>query len=132
MSNCNTLVADGPAVAPTAAAETPPSPSGGAVSDGTYALTALKVFTTQPIPAMGTASGIFQIMGSTLQAVQILNGQEKHTTSTVAISGTSFTLTDTCPAPSSPTSYPFTATSTDLFVYASTPLGMLEQKYSKR
>jgi hypothetical protein len=130
---CNALPADGPAVAAMISTATPPVPSGGTPTDGTYNLSALTLYTTAPVTApTSTISAVFQIKGNTVQAVEVIDGQEKHYTSTFTASATSFTISDSCPAPTAAQSYPYTATSTQLRIFSTTTAGFVEQTYTKR
>jgi len=127
---CNTLANDGPLVMAMASTAVAPTPAGGTVTDGTYQLTAATLYSAAALPP-STAHGIFQITGNTMQQVGDVNGTESRYTSTYTTSGSTVSTTDTCPAPKSAT-HGFTATSTTLRIYDDTPLGKLEQTYTKR
>lgn len=131
---CNALADDGPTVTPTAVASAGPSPAGGAITDGTYVLSTVTLYTGpggSTIAPNGTFSGVIQISGSRMLQVGAINGAEQRYVSTFTTSGTSISTTDTCPTPKSAT-LSFSATATGLRIYDSTIGGTLEQAFSKR
>jgi hypothetical protein len=113
---CNTLANTAKPVTVEQLAEGPPSPLGGTVDDGIYVLTSVAVYTGPlgPSGPSGTAQTTIVITGST---VEIANRGEPPTrTTTLSLSGTTFTSTDTCPDNVIATGS-FTATSTTLAIF---------------
>lgn len=133
-NECNTLVDDAPVVTPTAIADSPAAPAGGTIADGTYVLSVLTLHTgpggsTQTTG--GQASAVFQIQGMTMQQVGTAGGEEKRYTSTFVTSGSTVTMTDSCPMPKTE-SHSFTATATEFHIFDMLPTGTAEQVYSRR
>jgi len=131
---CNTLADDGPGVVPRAVASAAPNPMGGAITDGTYVLSGIVLYTgpggstTAP---NGTFSAVTQISGGKMLQVGTVNGTETRYASTFTTSGTTISTNDTCPSPKSET-HSFTASTTELRIYDSAAGGTLEQAFSKR
>jgi hypothetical protein len=131
---CNTLFDDGPTVTAAAVAAAAPAPAGGMISDGAYALTALTAYVgvggkTGNLPL--TASEVQTISGTTLQEDGKINGQESRYTSTISVSGTTISTSDTCPMPGTAT-HGYTATATNLRIYNTMATFTLEQVYTRR
>jgi hypothetical protein len=131
---CNALVDDGPMVTATEVAAAAPTPAGGKILDGTYALTTLTAYTgvggkTGNLAL--TASEVQTISGTTLQEDGKINGQESRYTTTISTSGTTLSTSDTCPMPSTAT-HAFTATATNLRIYNTMASFTLEQVYTRR
>jgi hypothetical protein len=131
---CNDLVDDTPTVAAMTVAEAAPSPMGGTIADGMYALTAMTAY-AGPGGSTGdlgiTASVVMTIAGATMQQAGQINGQEKRYTSTFTTSGTTVMTMDTCPAPNTDT-HSYTATSTALTVIDTASGYTLAQTYTLR
>ncbi|HEY2406246.1 MAG TPA: hypothetical protein VGI10_09595 [Polyangiaceae bacterium] len=131
---CNTLVDDAPLVTVQAEPAAAPAPTGGAIADGTYALSALTLYTgvngTSASPP-GSLSAVFEIANGVMQQVGIQNGVESRFTTNFSIAGSTLTTVDTCPAPDSE-SLSFTGAPTEFRVYQALAQGTLEQVYSKR
>jgi hypothetical protein len=131
---CNDLVDDAPTVVAMTVAETAPSPAGGTIADGTYALTAMNAYSgaggaTGDLGIM--ASAVMTISGMTMQQAGQINGQEKRYTSTFTTSGTTIMTMDTCPAPNTDM-HSYTATPNALIVIDSESGYTLAQTYSLR
>jgi hypothetical protein len=112
---CNALVNSAPTITVEQVASDPPSPQGGTVADGTYAMTAAVIYTGAAGPSgpSGTAQTTLQISGSTIQVANA--GQPATRTVTFTISGTGIDSVDTCPdTDERPATY--TATPTSLVV----------------
>jgi hypothetical protein len=129
-SKCNALVGDAPAITSTNSPAQVPTPAGGTLSDGTYVLTSTTIYTALPFPGMKLRS-VMQITGNTIQQVATMNGDEKRFTTSFTTAGSSIVMTDTCPARKTGT-YTFTATPTELRMYLTSPMGKIEQTYTKR
>jgi hypothetical protein len=131
---CNSLVDDAATVTATEVAAAAPTPAGGMIADGTYALTALTEY-TGPGGATGnlamSGSVVMAIAGTTMQQAGQLNGQENRYTTTITTSGTMITTMDTCPASASAT-HLYTATPTALRIYDTNSGLTLEQTYTRR
>jgi len=129
-SACNALAGDAPAVTTTSSSAKVPPAAGGQLSDGTYVLSAMTIYTPLPIPSM-SLSTVMQVTGSTIQQVATMNGQEKRFTTSFSTSGSSITMADTCPVAKSGI-YGYTATPTEFRMYLNSPIGKIEQTYTKR
>lgn len=128
---CNNLVNDAPTVTATEIATAAPTPAGGTIADGMYALTALTAYTgvggqTGNLALM--ASEVQTISGTTMQQDGTINGQESRYTTTISTSGTTLSTSDTCPSPSTAT-HGYTATATELRIYDNMTGYTLEQVY---
>src|SRR6185503_20251689 len=89
---CNDLVNDAPEVGYTEVAGAAPTPSGGAIVDGRYVISALNLYAlTVPVPD-SVARGVFAIEGNEMQQVGELDGEETRYTSTFTTSGTSMSI----------------------------------------
>jgi hypothetical protein len=131
---CNNLVADGPTVPYTVVAAAAPTPAGGTITDGTYELTSLTVYTGvngSTTPIASTACMVMTVAGSTVQTVDVVNGQEHRYTSTLSVSGTMFTMNDTCPARDT-SSIQLTATATEIRLYGTQSGFTMELRFTKR
>jgi hypothetical protein len=129
-STCNALVGDAPSVTSTNSPAKAPTPAGGTLSDGTYVLTSTTIYTALPFPGMKLSS-LMQIAGNTIQQVATMNGEEKRFTTSFTTAGSAIVMTDTCPVRKSGT-YTFTATPSELRMYLTSPVGKIEQTYTKR
>lgn len=121
-------------VAATEVASAPPTPAGGKILDGTYVLTALTAYAgaggkTGSLAL--TASEVQTVSGTTLQEDGKINGQESRFTTTITVSGTILSTSDTCPMPGTAT-HGYTATATDLRIYNTMSSFTLEQVYTRR
>jgi len=94
------------------ASGTAPTPAGGTVADGLYALTAAKVYGMAAPPGVTVKVTQFKD-GDTMYSVAKTPNSEGRTMGTVAFSGTDVVLTQTCPG-SGEQSRKYTATSTQL------------------
>lgn len=94
---CNMLANSAQAVTYSQLNQDPPTPQGGTMADGTYAMTAAAIYTGPGGTSgpSGTSQTTIQVAGTTIQIVS--DGQPPTRTVTLATSGTSFTATDTCP-----------------------------------
>ena len=113
---CNTLANTAKPVTVEQLAENPPAPLGGTIEDGTYLLTGVAIYTGPEGPSgpSGTAQTTIVITGSTIEVAS--RGVPPTRTTTLSISGTTFTSTDTCPD-SVVASGGFTATSTTFAIF---------------
>jgi hypothetical protein len=123
-SACNSLVADGPTLPYTSVAAAAPTPAGGTIADGTYALATMSVYTgvngsTAPV-LTSTVSVVMAFAGNTVQEVTVMNGQERRYSAIFSVSGTTITMTDTCPVQGAEPPIQFTASATELRLYATT------------
>jgi hypothetical protein len=133
-TNCNSLVDDGPTVTATEVAAAVPTPTGGTIANGTYALTALTAYTGVGGPTGNlalTASEVQTISGTTMQQEGTINGKESRYTTMISTSGTTISTSDTCPSPSMAT-HGYTATATELRIYDAMSGFVLEQVYTLR
>jgi hypothetical protein len=111
-----------------------PMPAGGAISDGTYVLTALTAYTGVGGPTGSlwlTASEVQTISGTTMQQDGKINGQESRYTTRISTSGATISTSDTCPSPRMAT-HGYTATATNLRIYDTKAGYTLEQTYALR
>jgi hypothetical protein len=94
---CNSLPNTASSVSIEQVASDPPAPQGGAIVDGTYALTAAVIYTGPNGPAgpSGTTQTTLQITGPTIQVVS--DGDPATRTVSYTTSGTSIESVDTCP-----------------------------------
>jgi hypothetical protein len=128
---CNELVNDGPDVTYEVVTGTVPTPTGGTVTDGTYELTALHLYDwTMPTPT-AVLSGTIVFEGNTMQQALSRDFVETRYTSTYTISGTMFTMTDTCPA-AAVDQASFSATANDFTFYKDNDGATIEVVFSKR
>lgn len=113
---CNMLANSAQAITYSQVSQNPPTPQGGTMADGTYAMTAATIYTgpNGPSGPSGMSQTTIQVTGSTIQIVS--NGQPPTRTVTLATSGTSFTATDTCPD-SKVTHGSYTATATSILIF---------------
>lgn len=131
---CNMLADDAPTITPTAVASDAPTATGGTITAGVYALSAVTLYTGSggsTVPPANTFSAVFDIEGNTIQQAGRVNDAENHVTSTFTISGTTLSTVDTCPDTNTE-DLPFTATATDFRVYVTNTRGTVEQVYSVR
>jgi hypothetical protein len=113
---CNMLTNSASVITFSQVNQNPPTPQGGTIVDGTYAMTDASIYTgpNGPSGPSGMSQTTIQITGSTIQVAS--NGQPTTRTVTLATSGTSLTATDTCPD-SKVTQGSYTATSTTLLIF---------------
>ncbi|HEX7672146.1 MAG TPA: hypothetical protein VF395_21270 [Polyangiaceae bacterium] len=131
---CNKVVDDAADVVPTASAEAVPTASGGTILPGTYELSAVTVYVgagaSTDLPAQ-TLSQVFVITKDVIEQASKVNDVESHATTSFSVSGATLSTKDTCPAPRSE-DLEFTATDTDLRLYAVRSRGTFEQVYTLR
>lgn len=113
---CNTLANTASPITYDQMNQDPPTPQGGTMVDGTYAMTAASIYTgpNGPSGPSGMAQTTIQVSGTTIQIVEV--GQPPTRTVTLATSGTSFTATDTCPD-AKVTQGSYTATPTSILIF---------------
>jgi hypothetical protein len=119
---CNALQLDAPAVGLTYDTAAPPAPMGGAIADGTYFLTTQLVYETASGPTFPLGRSKVTIAGPLWHEVygdpepNSVN-PDKRTTSTMIATGTSLTLTRTCPSAGQPEITTYTADATRLTLF---------------
>ncbi|NOU29505.1 MAG: hypothetical protein HOO96_16500 [Polyangiaceae bacterium] len=136
-NQCNTLTQEGALVRMASANPgEPPAAKGGTIATGKYTLTSAtyyKTVTELPISAKLTLE---KLPGDTFAAISTKNGNEdRRSTATIATSGATLTLTETCAFPSEiapPGSAEYTATATELRLYGKVDTLVLEQVYTKK
>jgi len=113
---CNMLANSASVITYSQVSQNPPTPQGGTMVDGTYAMTDASIYTgpNGPSGPSGMSQTTIQVTGSTIQIVS--NGQPPTRTVTLATSGTSFTATDTCPD-AKVTHGSYTATPTSILIF---------------
>jgi hypothetical protein len=131
---CNSLVDDGPTVRYAVVAAAAPTPAGGTITDGTYELASVTAYTgtngpTTPNPS--TARMVMVFAGSTVQSVDVVNGQEHRYIATFSVSGTTITMRDTCPD-QVVSIFEITAAATELRIYATSSGITVEMRFTKR
>ncbi len=92
--------------------DTIPTPAGGSISDGTYAVAAAGIYlgaADAGVSTVGTTDTKMQVQGTTVNVTQTSNGKVTTETDTFTVSGTSLTITPTCPSGRTGTSAGFTA-----------------------
>jgi len=98
-------------------ASSAPSPTGGTVTNGTYHLVDLTVY-TGPGGAVGALplaiKQTIAIHGGTADAISEVSGKSEDVTSTFAAAGTTITTAQTCPSAGSPQTGTFSATPTSV------------------
>jgi hypothetical protein len=96
---CNAITDVGQMLTVMYVASAPPTPLGGAVVDGTYALTDATIYTGVggPTGVVTTTRSTVQITGVTTQIVTDDASGEHRATAMLVTSGTTLTATDTCP-----------------------------------
>lgn len=96
---CNTLVAAGGQAPLAVVAEDAPTPTGGTLADGTYALTAAKVYAGPGAPAtvIGSAAVTLKLTGTKFETLSETGGKATTGSGTFATNGAAITLRDTCP-----------------------------------
>ena len=145
---CSTIsgAATGPCVAVVPSSATAPTPAGGAVANGTYELTSSTFYGT--LPDSGTSTGDFStrretyvVKSATATSFTLDQFQAEGTYSaseegTVAISGSTATYTQTCPAPgdggNNGGSAGFTSNGTTFTLIMNTNAGTLVRIYTAR
>ncbi len=116
---CNTLANSGAPVQLMTSGAEPPSGTGGTVVNGTYTLTSIVLYDGLQDAGMSPAASLtISISGDTVQSIASTSGQPAVVeTSTFTTSGTSFTLTQTCPGGGNVQTGTFTATATMLTLF---------------
>lgn len=121
---CNTLVNGGPDVPIMNVATDPPAPTGGAIADGTYVVTAVQAYTgaggaAGPTGATYKAGG--KISGGTYENIQSDSGQPKDnaTTGTFTLNGSAIDIEQSCPIPQTVAINKFSADSTSFTLFTS-------------
>lgn len=119
---CNALALDAPAIDFTYDAGKAPEPTGGAVADGTYFLSAEIAYEAPPLGTVSFGRTQIEIAGDVWQEVRGDAEDDsvnpiRHTTNTFSVSGTTLTLERTCPSANDPESAGYTATETSLTLY---------------
>jgi hypothetical protein len=121
-AGCNDLVLDAPAVGFTYDLAAPPAPMGGTIADGTYFLTAQVLYETASGPTFPLgrtkaviAGTIWQEMSGDPEPGSV--NPDKRTTHALAATGTSLTLTRTCPSAGQLQSAPYTAEATRITLF---------------
>jgi hypothetical protein len=117
---CNALANVGPIVGATQVAADAPPATGGVVTDGTYHLVELTIYT-----GPGGASGAVPIAvkqtvaihGTSADAVTEVSGMSQAQSTTFVTSGTAVTTAGTCPTMGPPQTGEYTATATALVLY---------------
>jgi hypothetical protein len=117
---CNTITNSGSDISGQSSTATAPTPTGGTITDGTYVLSSVVAYLPFAEDAgAGTLSGTIIVSGSTWQIVGNAIGDTEPGSFTFQPSGTSFTLTETCPGTESVTGT-YTASTTQIILYKST------------
>jgi hypothetical protein len=117
---CGNVTNVAAAIGATMVATSAPAATGGAISDGTYHLVNLVVFTGAGGSSGPLALSVKQtivIHGSTADAVTDANGTIEQATASIAPAGTAVTYTPTCPKPDVALSGGFSATASSLVLY---------------
>ena len=119
---CNELALDAPPVDFSYDEAEAPEPTGGEIADGTYFLSAEIVYEAPPLPVVSFGRTQITIAGNVWQEVNgdaedDSNNPVRHSTSSLSASGTTLTLTRTCPSAGDPESAGYTATDTSLTLY---------------
>jgi hypothetical protein len=130
---CNEIINTGAAIDVTKSSQMAPSPEGGAVADGTYDLTAIDDYDgeggAQPLGLRSTfviAGNVIQFVDDTADAAPIRG------TLLISTSGTTMTMTQTCPTSSNGTSA-YSATSSEVeFFYTVGPNEIVEDIYTRQ
>lgn len=116
----------------TGVAGSAPIPHGGTIADGTYFLTAAKMygdslaFASQQTVVVGHGEFQFLVFNSDIDEAPI------HSTLTYATHGTSLTMTQTCPSLHEPDLTSFDATPTEFTFYSSDGTRTVSQTYTKQ
>ena len=127
---CNSVALTGSPITPTSSTSTAPTPAGGAIASGTYALTSAVQYVTSPCVA--SVSGVtvqstivVNASSSTVQVYSVTSFQgtteESRSSGTYATSGTDLTTTPTCGEDvdaGAGTPSPYTATPTTVTVFS--------------
>ena len=132
---CNALVNSGPVIAAVQIAADAPAPTGGTISDGTYRLTDLTLYTGVGGNVGPIAIQLRQtvdIHGAFADAVTESSGKSEAMSTTIVTSGTSVTNTETCPKAGTPDTAQYSATPTSIVFYQpSGSSGTAVSTYSK-
>jgi hypothetical protein len=130
---CTTISQVGAAVTPMVSTGAAPSPGGGTLVDGTYALTAFTLYGAdtscqtelQDVQTLGigTVSETYVLSGSTVDVVSVEFGTANSTTSTFAVDGTELAVDTTCSAAGSTGTsvVGFTAAGTTVLLFGTDP-----------
>jgi hypothetical protein len=128
-TSCNSIAQAGPGIDPVFSSGTPPTPEGGTLVDGTYALTALTFYgadaTTCEQPAedyvsLGlTIAETYVLSGSSVESVLNEFGTIERASSTFVVSADALTVQQTCTSSGSPSEslFEFTATGTTVTLF---------------
>jgi len=110
---CNALANVGTAITPTCVAGASPAMTGGAIADGTYVLVSGTAYASScsgvTLPAGGPTTLL--VSAGCIQSVDVTGGAKTYAWST---SGSTFTMSEVCPAASPPADLQYTATPTTL------------------
>ena len=139
---CNALTQQGTKLDVTGSKAAPPAATGGALADGTYVLTASKLYGSTvpdgPVPGFSSPATTVQITGTTYDSIVTRTTGDVRTTSTLAVSGTNATLTQTCSFPladgglAAPAQGSYSVTGTGFIIYATTQRLTAEQTFTKK
>jgi len=131
---CHDLAHDGSSLTVALASNPPPDPAGGTLTDGTYVLTAARLFKVpNHVDIVRQLGGTLEVKGAVIQRAISTDGTLVRGSFTYTISGTTLTLVDTCGSSGSET-YEFIATPTQielLLAEPGTPY-TLNQVFTKR
>jgi hypothetical protein len=113
---CNMLANSAAPITYSQVNQNPPTPQGGTMVDGTYAMTDASIYTgpNGPSGPSGMSQTTIQVTGSTIQIAS--SGQPTTRTVTLSTIGTRFTATDTCPD-TKVTQGSYTATATTILIF---------------
>jgi hypothetical protein len=119
---CNELELEAPAVGFTYDEAAAPAATGGEIVDGTYFLTAQVMFETASGPTLALGRTSVTVEGDTWQEVSGDPEEEsvnpdRHTTATLSLSGSTFTLSRTCPSEGDPQIAEYTVDDDGFTVY---------------
>jgi len=112
---CNTLTVSGNPIMQMAATGAAPTPTGGTIVDGTYALTRYDVYPPAS-PSLSPYRATYRITGNQVEVASGGGTIISNLNYTATTTGASWNLTGTCPV-SPQTSIPYTATATTLLVF---------------
>jgi hypothetical protein len=130
---CTTISQVGAAVTPMVSTGAAPSPGGGTLVDGTYALTAFTLYGAdtscqtelQDVQTLGigTVSETYVLSGSTVEVVSVEFGTANSTSSTFTVDGSELDVDTTCSAAGSTgtSAVGFTAAGTTVLLFGTDP-----------
>lgn len=115
-SGCNTIAQAGSPVPEVAGAGTMPSPAGGVIADGTYVLTSFEIYPPGSVdPFQRTETFVFA--GGTMESISRRDsGPEERRSATYSTSGTTWSVSLTCPGTQS-VEFEYTATPTTFQIF---------------